>query len=67
MYTLLKAQGIKSALTAELPGFVVALAIAQIFFKWGSFSLELVGFLGTWWVASFLADEIRKRVSGAAD
>ena len=67
MYTLLKAQGIKSALTAELPGFVVALVIAQVFFKWGSFSLELVGFLATWWVASFLGHEIRKRISGAAD
>jgi hypothetical protein len=54
MYTLLKASGIKNALSAELPGFLVALAIAQIFYKWGSFSLELVGFLGTWWLATFV-------------
>ena len=54
MYTLLKASGIKNALSAELPGFLIALVMAQIFYKWGSFSLELAGFLGTWWLATFL-------------
>ena len=54
MYTLLKASGIKSALAAELPGFIIALVLAQLFYKFGSFGLELVAFLVTWWIATFL-------------
>lgn len=56
MYTLLKASGIKSALAAELPGFLVAIVIAQLFYKFGSFGLELVAFLITWWLATFLKE-----------
>lgn len=56
MYTLLKASGIRSALANELPGFLVAIVIAQLFYKLGNFSLELVAFLCTWWVATFLKE-----------
>lgn len=56
MYTLLTASGIRSALAAELPGFLLALLIAQIFYKFGSFGLELVAFLCTWWVATFIKE-----------
>lgn len=30
--------------------FGIALAIAQTFYKFGSFTLELAAFLPTWWV-----------------
>lgn len=56
MYTLLRASGIKSALVAELPGFLVAFIIAQLFYKFGSFGLELVAFMCTWWLATFIKE-----------
>ncbi|GGH43686.1 hypothetical protein GCM10011341_02530 [Frigidibacter albus] len=40
----------------EFVPFVLALLIAQIWFKWGSFSLELVGFLAVWFVLGLLAN-----------
>jgi hypothetical protein len=62
MYTLLKTTGVKTALSQELPGFAVALLVAQLFFKWGSFSLELIGFLVTWWVLTFLKFRVWHRL-----
>ena len=56
MYTLLRASGIKSALIAELPGFLVAFIVAQLFYKFGSFGLELVAFLCTWWLATLVKE-----------
>lgn len=56
MYTLLRESGGWSALLAELPGFVVALVIAQLLYKFGSFGLELVAFLATWWLATFIKE-----------
>lgn len=40
MYTLSRAHGIKSALTAELPGFLMAIGIAHLFYKFESFGLD---------------------------
>lgn len=54
MYSLIKSSSFKTILQHELPCFVVALAIAQLYFKWGSFGLELIGFIATWYVLGYL-------------
>ena len=53
LYSLIKLNSRKTVLQHELPSFIVALIIAQLFFKWGSFTLELVGFIATWYVLGF--------------
>lgn len=45
-------------LEQEFVPFALALLIAQIWFKWGSFSLELVGFLAVWFVFGFVANAL---------
>lgn len=60
MYTLLHTQGLRSVLAAELPSFIVSLIIAQLFFKWGSFALELLGFLLTWFAVSYLQSAVAR-------
>ena len=65
MYTLLRTAGVRSALIAEAPGFLVSLLIAHIFFKFGSFGLELVAFLVCWWLATF-GKELAWRTFGRA-
>ena len=40
----------------EFVPFVAALLIAQLWFKWGSFALELVGFVVVWLLFGFVAD-----------
>lgn len=54
MYTLVRTIGASATARHELAPFVVAFAIAEIFYKFGSFSLELVAFLGTWFALSFV-------------
>lgn len=65
VYTLLRTSGIRSALIAEAPGFLVAFLFAHFFFKFGSFGLELVAFLLCWWLVTF-GKELAWRTFGRA-
>lgn len=62
MYSLVKTNGIRAALEREFLPFAIALTIAQIWFKFGSFALELAGFLAVWFALGFLADRILEAV-----
>ena len=52
MYSFLRSHGFKAFMVAEAPYFLVAFVIANEFYKWRSFGLELVGFMATWYVLS---------------
>jgi hypothetical protein len=54
MFSLIKDLGIQVALKQEAVPFVVAFVIAEFFYKFKSFTLECLAFLGTWFVLSFL-------------
>ena len=58
MYALFNAVGIREALQREFVPFIIALIVAQIFFKWGSFALELVGFVVIWFALGFVSERI---------
>ncbi|MFK7879058.1 hypothetical protein [Roseobacter sp.] len=64
MYSLFKTFALKDILEREFLPFTIALIIAQLYFKWGSFALELVGFIFTWLIlgygAQILLNAIRK-------
>jgi hypothetical protein len=48
MYTLLRYWRLREGLSAETPAFIVSLVIAELFFKFHSFTLECIGFLLLW-------------------
>jgi hypothetical protein len=48
MFSLIHDLGPRAAARYELIPFVLAFGIAELFYKFGSFSLELVAFIGTW-------------------
>jgi hypothetical protein len=50
MYTLLQAISIKQLLLEQLPVLMVSLLFAELFYKFHSFTLEAVAFLGTWFL-----------------
>ena len=52
MFTLFKEVGFKRCMTEELPYLTVAFLTAEFFYKFHSFSLECLAFLGTWGVLS---------------
>lgn len=58
MYSLVKTSALRHLLERELVPFAIALLMAQIWFKWGSFALELIGFIAVWLVLGFGADVV---------
>jgi hypothetical protein len=52
MYTLIRNSGTREISLTELPSLVVAVVVAELFYKFHSFSLECLAFLATWFVLS---------------
>jgi hypothetical protein len=48
MFTLFLRTNRRWALGIELPSFVISLVIAELFYKFHSFSLECLAFSATW-------------------
>lgn len=45
----------------EAPTLLVSLVVAEIFYKFGSFTLEAVAMLATWWLLSSIARRLVTR------
>lgn len=54
MYTLVRRAGIREGLLAEAPSMIFSFVIAELFYKFHSFTLECASFLATWFAVSFL-------------
>lgn len=66
MYSLVRGEDVSGRLAREAPALAGSIAIAELFYKLGSFSLECVAFLATWFVLSALVHAIfpdKKRMS----
>ena len=50
MYTLFRSLSIKRLISEQLPAIALAWLIAEAFYKFHSFTLECLAFLGTWFV-----------------
>ena len=60
MYTLIRNTKTLRGLVAEGITLAVSLIIAELFFKFGSFTLECVAFLATWFLASAAASYLER-------
>jgi hypothetical protein len=63
MYTLLRRTPVRSLAIVQAPAFLSSLLIAELFFKFGSFGLECIAFLATW----FAVDLVLTKVQGGGD
>ncbi len=65
MYTLIKRLTTKELLVNQLPTMTASLAIAELFYKFGSFLFEAFAFLATWFVLDAVSSVIfaRKRTT----
>ena len=61
MYQLLRGRSLKAILTDALPPLALAFIIAELFFKWGSFTLECAGFLGVWFALDWAWSKLLAR------
>jgi hypothetical protein len=50
MYTLTRGFAGRTGMMAETFSLVASLLIAELFYKFHSFTLECVAFLATWWL-----------------
>jgi hypothetical protein len=48
MYQLMRTLTIPQFLTRQVPALVASIVIAEVFYKFHSFTLECVAFLATW-------------------
>ena len=60
MYTLMANVGLRKGLISEGPCLLLSMLIAEVFYKFHSFSLECLALLATWFVVSYLASLSRR-------
>jgi len=64
MFSLLASFAPRALAVRELPGFFAALFIAELFFKFHSFTLECVAFLSTWYALSWIFNRALRGSTG---
>ena len=50
MFELLRSSSLRQLFARQAPVLVISLVVAEMFYKFGSFTLECLGFLATWFV-----------------
>lgn len=64
MFTLVRSLPLRQLLLAQAPILALSLVIAELFYKFGSFTLECIAFLATWYfldlAANFLTNARRR-------
>lgn len=50
MYTLIRSISIRQLLLEQVPALTLSFLVAEMFYKFHSFTLECLAFLATWWV-----------------
>ncbi|TXL73696.1 hypothetical protein FHP25_20010 [Vineibacter terrae] len=61
MYTLIKSLSTRQLTAIQLPSLVGALVVAEVFYKFHSFTLECVAFLVTWAALDFIITKLAAR------
>ncbi|MEO7707221.1 MAG: hypothetical protein ABIS28_01770 [Caldimonas sp.] len=67
MFTLLRLLPWQRLVAEQLPAFAVAWLLAESFYKWHSFSLEMLGFLATWAALDAVIQGLRRLFAGRPD
>ena len=65
MYSLLHSLSLSRIALEQLPAAAGALIVAEIFYKFGSFSLECLAFLATWYAFDLVLSLLRGRRRGS--
>ena len=67
MFELLRSTPLRQLLARQAPALAISLAAAELFYKFGSFTLECIGFLATWFVLDALFAQIGRVLSKPAE
>ena len=61
MYTLIHSLALRQLILEQVPALTVSLVIAEQFYQFGSFTLECLAFLVTWYVVDVSVQTLRSR------
>ncbi len=67
MFELLRSSTLRQLLARQAPALALSLVVAELFYKFGSFTLECLGFLATWFVLDALFAQIGHVLSKPAE
>ena len=67
MFELLRSSTLRQLLARQAPALAISLIVAELFYKFGSFTLECIGFLATWFVLDALFAQIGRVLSKPAE
>jgi hypothetical protein len=60
MYTLFRSVPLRELLATQAPVLLVSFVIAELFYKFHSFTLECLAFLATWFVIDVVVSGARR-------
>lgn len=64
MYTLIRHCRTREALFEEAPSLILAMVVAELFYKLHSFTLEAIAFLATWYALSRVGARLSRSSGG---
>ena len=67
MFELLRSSTLRQLLARQAPALALSLIVAELFYKFGSFTLECLGFLATWFVLDAMFAQIGRAFSKPAE
>lgn len=59
MYTFFKTTGASKLAATEAPALFSALILSELLYKFGSFTMECLAFLATWYSISFVLNSFK--------
>ena len=67
MFRLLTSISTGELFKRQLPVFMISFLIAELFYKFHSFTLETLAFLATWYVLDWIVQSVRRIVARKAE
>lgn len=66
MFTLVRMLPLRRLLAEQMPAMLLAWLLAELFYKFHSFTLECAAFLATWFVLDALLQGVKRLAAPAA-
>jgi hypothetical protein len=64
MHKFIRSLSTREVVSQQLPAIALSMVIAELFYKFHSFTLECLAFLATWYVVDLLIDLVFSRFLG---
>ena len=67
MYSLTKSLPLRRLLLEQMPPITISFVVAELFYKFHSFTLECAAFLATWYAVDAAIQFVGRRISFVAE